>query len=415
MSRAVKVNSPDMVLLGITITLVVIGVLLVFDASYPTCGDRESFGYDMWYFAKRQMIYAGAGLLFMLLVSMIPVNLVRKCSIIVLLGSIALLVCVLLFGVTINGSRSWLKIGPIPFQPSEFAKLAMVVYMARVLGRPNIFARGRERRWFAAVFWTGLVFLLVVAQRDFGTAVVLFCIMVTMFTIAGAKKRYIALVAVCGLFAVLGAMKYLPHCRARVEAFRDPWTHRNYAGFQVVHSLIGFGTGGLTGVGLGEGRVKCYIPAAHTDYIFVTVAEETGLIGSLILLGLFATFTMRAFKVARESESLYGALVASGIGSAISIQALINMAVATNSIPATGLPLPFISYGGSSLLATLLGVGLILSVSRESGVEVCGEEIEEIDEGGSYRRGDGRARISRGGSSGGTTRTRFSRRAILHR
>ncbi|MGQ9456317.1 MAG: FtsW/RodA/SpoVE family cell cycle protein [Armatimonadota bacterium] len=412
MSRAVKVNTPDMILLDLAITLVVIGVLLVFDASYPTCGDSKNWGYDMWYFAKRQMIYAGAGFLFMLLVSIVPIDLVRKCSIIFLLGSIALLVCVLLFGVTINGSKSWLRIGTIPFQPSEFAKLAVVVYMARVLGKPNIFARGRERRWLAAVFWTGLIFLLVVAQRDLGTAVVLFCIMVTMFIIAGAKKRYIGLVVACGLVTVLGTMKYLPHCRARVEASKNPWAHYYHAGYQVVHSLIGFGTGGLTGLGLGEGRVKCYIPAAYTDYIFVTVAEETGLVGSLVLVGLFAAFTVRAFRVARDSESLYGALIASGIGSAISIQALINMAVATNSIPATGLPLPFISYGGSSLLTTLIGVGLILSVSRESGVEVCGEDI---DEGDSYRRGDRWSRVSRGGSSGSTARIRSKRRTVLHR
>ncbi len=408
--RNARINSPDLILLGIVLFLVVSGVLLVFDASYPTSADQSRYGNDAWYFAKRQITYAGVGVCLMLLVSLIPLEWIRRLSIVILLAAIVLLVYVLVRGVTINGSTSWVRLGPFMFQPSELAKLAIIVYLARALGRPGIFSKGREKRWLVPLGWSGLITLLVVAQRDFGTAAVLFAVMFAMFALAGAKKRYLVLAAVLGIAAVVVAMTYLPHCRARVAAFMDPWGHYHHAGYQIVHSLIGFGTGGLTGVGLGEGRVKCYIPAAYTDYIYATLAEELGLVGSLVLVLLFSLLAVLNFVIAQKSKSLYGALLAAGVGSAVSTQALINMAVATNSIPATGIPLPLISYGGSSLVTTLLGLGLVLSVSRNIEVEVEGEEANEDSV---NRRRHGRARVPSRGCRGGFARTRSDRRVAV--
>ncbi|MDH7601996.1 MAG: putative peptidoglycan glycosyltransferase FtsW [Armatimonadota bacterium] len=410
--RNATAGSPDKVLFGIVLALVVCGVLLVFDASYPTSSDQARYGNDAWYFAKRQMAYAAVGVTLMLVVSLAPLEWIRKASIVLLLVSIGLLVHVLRCGVTINGSKSWEKLGPVLFQPSELAKLAIIVYLARALGRPGIFAKGRERRWLVPLAWSGLTVLLVVAERDFGTAAVMTAIVFVMFALAGAKKRYLALAVVIGAAAVLGAMTHLPHCRARVAAYKDPWQHYHHAGYQIVHSLIGFGTGGLTGVGLGEGRVKSYIPAAYTDYIYATLAEEFGLVGSLALVILFAALAAKTFIIAGKSKSLYGALLAAGVGSAVSTQALINMAVATNSIPATGLPLPLISYGGSSLVTTLLALGLVLSVSRNVGVEI---DSEKADENSAYRRRDGRARISGRSYRGSSTRNRSERRITVRR
>lgn len=412
MRRNALINRPDMFLLCITLILVVCGVLLVLDTSYPTSGDQSRYGNDIWYFAKRQTAYAAVGLLLMVLVSHIPLHLIRRLSIALLLITIGLLVYVLVNGITINGSRSWGRLGPFLFQPSELAKLALIVYMARSLGRPGIFAKGRDKRWIAPLFWSGIVALLVVAERDFGTSVILFSIVLSMFTIAGAKRRYVALSAMVGFLAIFCAMNYLPHCRARVQAFRDPWTYYSHAGYQIVHSLIGFGTGGLTGVGLGQGRVKSYIPAAHTDYIYSTLAEECGLVGSLGLIVLFAVFVVRAFAIAGKSKSLYGALLSAGVASSVGTQALINMAVATNSIPATGLPLPFISYGGSSLVTTLIGVGLILSVSRNLEIEIP-EEV--VNESGFDRRRNGRTRLPSNSHSRGFARSRSERRVTVRR
>jgi cell division protein FtsW len=404
MRKMAKIEPPDVYLLGVAVALVAIGVLLVFDASYAKSGDLRVYGYDTWYFAKRQLAYAGIGLVCMFIASVVPVEFLRKLSIAGLVISFGLLIAVLVPGIghKINGARSWFKVGPVSFQPSELAKLVLVLYMARALGRPRIFSKHAEKRWTGALWAAAGIIGLVVAEKDLGTAVVLSSIVFVMFAAAGAKKRWLVPAAAGGLAVVCLLMCTVPHCKPRVEAYKAPWGNRYGTGYQIVHSLIGFGTGGITGVGLCEGRVKSYIPAASTDYIYATVAEETGLAGSLVLLAMFAAFALRGFSVARRCSSLYPSLVATGIASAVSMQAIVNVAVATNSIPATGLPLPFISYGGSSMVIALTGVGLLLSVSRQVRVEL---EHEASDEGSSHGRRHGRAHLpgyQRGaGASGG--------------
>jgi len=391
-TRTARIEPPDVWLLGVVVALVAVGVLLVFDASYARSADLSAYGHDTWYFAKRQLAYAAAGLVCMFLASIVPVEFLRKLSVVGLVISFALLIAVLVPGIgcKVNGSTSWIRVGPVSFQPSELAKLVLVLYLARALGRPNVFARRAERKWTSAFWIAAGIIMLVVAEKDLGTAVALSGIVFVMFAAAGAKKRWLTLSALAGAAAVWLLMCCVPHCKPRVEAYKDPWAHRYGKGYQIVHSLIGFGTGGLTGVGFCEGRVKSYIPAASTDYIYATVAEETGLVGSLVLLGMFVLFALRGFGVARKCSSAYASLVASGITSAVSMQAVINMAVATNSIPATGLPLPFISYGGSSMVISLTGVGVLLSVSRQVRVEL---ENEASDEDSPYGRRYGRAHI----------------------
>lgn len=408
MKKLARIEPPDVCLLGVTLVLVAIGVLTVFDSSYMRAADYKSYNFDALYFAKRQLIFAGIGLFCMFIASIVPMDFMRKMSIPLLFFAAALLVAVLVPGVgrEVNGSRSWFKLGPLSFQPSEFLKLALVVYLARVLGRPRMFARKAPPRWVGALWTAGALIFLVIAQRDLGSAVVLSSVVFIMFAVAGARKRYLVLLGTAGVVMVCGLMCFVPHCKPRVDAFKDPWAARYDKGYQIVHSLIGFGTGGVTGVGIGEGRVKAYIPAASTDYIYSTVAEETGLIGSLTLLGLFALFTYRGLDVARRCASPFAALVAVGITSFVAIQALINMAVATNSIPATGLPMPFVSYGGSSLVILLTGTGILLSVSRHVHMQLDGEIDEDRTDRGRHRRTYLPRYKRRSGSSGGGTRDR---------
>ena len=404
MRKRTKIEPPDVYLLGTALALLAVGVLLVFDASYAKSGDLKTYGFDTWYFAKRQLTYAGVGLLFMFIASVVPMDFLRKMSIPLMVVVGGLLVAVLLpgIGARVNGARSWFKLGPISVQPSELAKIALVLYLARVLGRPRIFARGAQPRWTIPL-WAAMGLIgLVVIENDMGSAVVLSSIVFVMFALAGAKKLVLVPIAVTGIALVVLAMCTVSHCKDRVDAFKDPWGNRYGKGYQIVHSLIGFGTGGLTGVGLCEGRVKSYIPAASTDYIYATLAEETGLTGSLVLLGMFAFLAYRGLKVARRCASPFAALVVAGITSAVSIQALINLAVATNSIPATGIPLPFISYGGSSLVIMLTGVGILLSVSRQLRAQI---EDQEADEDSSNRRRHRRSHLSgyqRGSGASGT-------------
>ncbi|MCX8053561.1 MAG: putative lipid II flippase FtsW [Armatimonadetes bacterium] len=414
MRKPAEIGPPNVWLLGLAVALVVIGVVFVFDASYVRSVDLGVYDHDIWYFAKRQLAYASIGLVCMMLASIIPVEALRKLSVVALIVCVMLLIMVLVPGIghKVNGSRSWFRVGPLSFQPSELAKLVLILYLARSLGRAQVFARGAERRWLGSLIVSLAVIGLVVVEPDLGTAVVLSSIVFVMFAAAGAKKRWLVPTAVGGLALVYMMMCIVPHCSARVEAFRDPWAHRYDTGYQIVHSLIGFGTGGITGLGLCQGRVKSYLPAASTDYIYATIAEETGLVGSLALVVLFGAFAVCGFGVARKCNSLYGSLVASGITSAVSMQAIINMAVATNSIPATGLPMPFISYGGSSMVIMLTGVGLLLSISRQIEVEL---QQETSDEDSSYRRRHRRAHISGHQRGAGASRIRTYGRTAVRR
>ena len=414
MRRLSRIEPPDVYLLGITVALVAVGVLLVFDASYAKTADLRAFGFDTWYLAKRQMIFAAIGLICMLCASRVSVDLLRKLAVPLMVLSFVLLTAVLLPGIgcKVNGARSWFKIGPISFQPAELAKLILVLYLAHALGGARVFARRARRRWAGPLWATAGIVGLVAAEHDLGSAALLAAVALVMFAAAGAKLRWLVPAGACGLVLVYVLMCNVPHCKERVDSWGDPWGHRYGKGYQIVHALIGFGTGGLTGVGLGEGRVKSYIPAASTDYIYATVAEETGLLGSLALLAGFVVFAYRGLDVARQCSSTHSSLIVIGVISAVTVQALVNLAVATNAIPATGLPLPFISYGGSSLVIMLTGVGLVLSVSRHLHAE---SDERELDEDSPDRRRNRRAHLPGHQHRAGALRGRAGYRAALRR
>jgi cell division protein FtsW len=346
--------------------LVVIGVWLVFDASYAKAADYSWTNKDPWYFAKKQIVSALIGICVMYVVSKVRIDTLAKLAKALVVASVMLLVLVMVPGIgyKANGAWRWFKFFGFTLQPSEIAKLALVIYLADFLSQKKSVVHRIDSRWALPAVAVGAIALLVLKEPDMGTTIAIIATCMAMLFAAGAKKSHLALMMGAGVFLAWVAVKLEPYRLGRMDVWREPWSHRYGDGYQIVHSLIALGTGGVVGVGLCEGREKLYIPAASTDFIFATVGEEAGLIGCLVVLALFLFFIYKGLDVARRAKGSYANLLAVGVTSMIGLQALINVAVVSSSIPATGVPLPFISYGGSSLILTLAGVGILLAVSR---------------------------------------------------
>ncbi|OFX14535.1 MAG: cell division protein FtsW [Armatimonadetes bacterium RBG_16_58_9] len=407
-----KLRPPDIWLLGTVFVLVATGVLLVFDASYSKAVDAKWANYDTWYFAKRQLVFAVLGLFALLVVSQTRLTTLLKATFPILIVAFVSLVAVLIIGTAKNGARRWIDIGPVSFQPSELAKIALVLYLAALLTQRRNMLKRLSGKWVGPLMVVGLLTILILAGRDLGTAIALVGTCFVMFFAAGARKRHLFGAGALGCAAAYVLIRIEPYRMERIKTWLDPWRDPYGEGYQIIHSLIAHGTGGMFGVGLCEGREKTYLPAASTDFIFSTLAEEAGLIGALILLFLFAIVVYRGLDIARRSKSTYANLLAVGATSVIGLQALINIAVASSAIPATGIPLPFISYGGSSLLFALIAVGALLAASRQVDVELEDRELYENSYNG-WR--DGRAHIPRDKRRSGDSRRKTGRRAVVHR
>ncbi len=346
------------------ILLVLMGVWLVYDSSFAKTVEAEWTNNDSWFYAKKQIVFAVIGILAMLIASRIPVSALQKISTPLLLLSIASLILLYAFGTKVNGALRWYKFGPITLQPSEIAKLAIVIYLAGFFSQGKKILKKIDSQWMWPVIAVLLIIGLVFKQPDMGTALAMIATCMAMWIAAGGRKRHIIFVSLMLIMIVVVGIKAAPYRFDRVQVWLDPWQYRYDDGYQVVHSLIALGRGGVVGSGLCEGLEKLYLPATSTDFIFSTVGEETGLIGSLIVLALFIFFMYAGLRVAKRAKNTYSSLLAVGITSMIGIQACINVAVVSALIPATGVTLPFVSYGGSSLIITLAGVGVLLSVSR---------------------------------------------------
>lgn len=411
MRERVRLQPPDVWLILAVVALVIVGLFLVYDASYAKAADSPSMNNDPGYLAKRQAVFVAIGFGCMYLASLLSFRCLRVVSVPIVVTALVLLVIVLLVGHTAHGARSWCNLGPVRFQPSELAKIGLVLYLAGALSSARTFARRKPKRWVVPALVSAGVIALIVLERDLGTAALLSLVTVTIFYAAGARLRYIVLTCLAVGVIAVGVLSHVPHCKARWRAFSDPWAYRFGEGYQTVHSLAGISSGGLLGVGLCEGRTKFYMPAASTDYIFATLVEETGVVGGVALISLFLVYGYRGMHIAHRSKSAYGSLLATGVVSMVGIQAGINLAVVTASIPPTGLSLPFISYGGSGMLAMLTCTGIVLAVSKQ--VDVGGDQLE-ADQGGAGRRWNGRARVSgykrSTGSSGLSSSSRVASR-----
>jgi cell division protein FtsW len=297
-------------------------------------------------------------------------------------------------GARANGATRWFEVGPIRFQPSEIAKFAVALYLAAVLSSQKFRVRKVLPGIIVPMIPVGIIGALVLAQPDMGTASVIMINAFIMLLVAGALKRHLVTLAGVGVGLAGLLVVVAPYRLARLLTFLNPMEDYYGRGYQVVHSLVALASGGLLGEGLCEGREKFYLPAAQTDFIFpATVGEEAGLLGSLAVVALFVIFTYRGLSIANRAKSPYYTLLAAGLTSMVSVQAAINILVVTSSMPATGVPLPFMSYGGTALIFALTTAGLLLNISRKA--HVTPEDLGGKDEDYLDRRRDGRTYISR--------------------
>lgn len=381
----------DYVLLLAVAALLLVGLLMVFSASqFYNSGDPG-------FLLRQQLIWAALGFIALAVTARIDYHYWRRFSVPGMLVTLALLVLVLKFGQTINGGQRWLSLRLFRFQPSEAAKLAVAVYIADWLARGN--RRGDKVTTFAQgllplVAMIGVVLGLVVMQNDLGTAAIIACLALALFFSAGASVRQ--LIPMLGLgVAGMAAIVAFSFRRGRVDAFLHPLPQgcAVASSYQVCQGLIALGSGGLFGRGLGDSLQKAfYLPYPFNDSIFAVIGEELGLVGCALVLGLFALLAYRGFRAGRHAPEPFGALLAGGITCWLVAQALVNVGSVVDAIPFTGVPLPFVSFGGSSLVTSLAAVGVLLNISRAAGERSRGRHADT-----GIRWWHGRAHLSRAG------------------
>ena len=355
----------DRTLLAVTVTLALIGLVMVFSASAIVAGNRF---HDSGFFLKRQIAWLAFGFLLMHLTSHIDYTLWKKLSIPMLFCMLLLLVMVLVpgLGVAAKGARRWLRFGPISMQPAELVKLVVVIYMASYLTRKKDKIASFREGLLPALIVLGLLSGLVLIEPDLGTVVVIGLVTIGLCVLAGARISHLVTLALCAVPVVMVLVLGSSYRRQRLMTFLAPWKEASAAGFQITQSFLAFGSGGPFGVGLGEGKQKLYfLPEAHTDFVLSLVGEELGLVGTVTVILLFAVFVWRGFQIAARARVPFGQHLGMGITLLIGGQALVNAAVVTGLLPTKGLTLPFVSYGGSSLVVSLIGVGILLSISRD--------------------------------------------------
>jgi cell division protein FtsW len=351
-------------LFAATAGLALFGVVMVYSASADI--SFQQFG-SQYYYVKRQAIWTIAGLAAMLVASQVDYRILSRRYVVVglLAATVVLLCSVFAFSPT-NGARRWIKLGGASFQPSEFSKIVLAIFLARLLERRAGDEGSFVRTFVPCLAVTGVLAILVAKEPDLGTAMMLGVVCLVMLYTAGARLLHLGYLGGLGLAGVLVMLITSPWRMGRIWAYLHPWDDAQGKGFQVVQSLIAVGSGGAHGLGFAEGRQKMFfLPFAHSDYIFAVVGEELGLVGGLTVLLIFGLFLWRGMRAARRAPDRFGMLLGLGIVTGIVAQALFNMSVVLSLVPSKGIPLPFISYGGSSMLLTLGAVGVLLNISQQ--------------------------------------------------
>lgn len=352
----------------IAFLLVPVGLLLVFGlgailSASSVLGLRET-GDGLYYF-KRQIVWLGVGLVGLVGASMVPLRWWRKLAFPMFVMTLLLLIGVLVVGVRSNGATRWLQLGAVTIQPSEIAKLTTILFLATVVSRREMsMHRIRDFFWPVALS-VGIVAGLVIVQPDLGTTLLVAAGAFAVLLASAAPMLYVAGSALLASGLAVVAAMISPYRWARVTAFLDLQADPLGSSYQAVQSLVALGTGGIWGVGLGASRARwSFLPNAHTDFIFSILGEETGLIGSLTVVVLFTAFTLAGVYVAHRSQDRFGRLIAIGITTWLAAQAIVNIGGVTGILPITGVPLPFVSFGGTALVMSMVGVGVLISVAR---------------------------------------------------
>jgi cell division protein FtsW len=356
----------DPILLLATLILLTVGITMIYSSSSIIALERFK---DGQYFLKRQFFYILLGLIGMIILRKTPYQLLKQWA---YPGLFLTVFCLLLLfvphvGIKVNHATRWLKIGIFTFQVAELAKVAIVIFLAYYLARKEIKPQDFKKGFLVPLFITLFIMALILKQPDFGTAIIIAIIMVALLYLAGTKIRYLA-----GLLLLLVPLATWQIVRSdyrwdRLKTMFNPWSDPLGTGFQIIQSFISFGSGGAFGVGIGDGMQKLYyLPEPHTDFILSVIAEEGGFIAVAVIISLFVVLIFRGFMIAYKAPDLFGTLLASGLTMTIAVEVFVNVAGVMGLVPVKGLALPFVSYGGSSVVMSLTSIGILLNISSYS-------------------------------------------------
>lgn len=355
----------DFLIFITVLILLAFGTIMVFSSTAPSAYNYMKG--DTYHFIRKQIVFATLGLLVMFFMMNYDYRKLAKLSPKILIASIIFLVLVAVPGIgkVLNGARRWLIYGPINFQPSEMAKLSMILFIAYTISRKKAYMTNFSRGILPQLGVLGIVAVLIMAEPHFSATLIISSVVFIMLYCGGARVSHFLMLGVpiipVGIYLVISE----PYRLKRLVAFMDPWSDIKGGGWQIIQSLLAIGSGGLTGRGLGKSLQKfLYIPEPYNDFIFAVLSEELGFLGVCFVSLLFIIFVWRGIKVAMNTPDTFGSMLAIGITSLIAVQVLINLLVVTSSMPVTGMPLPFFSYGGTSLVFLLCGVGILLNISR---------------------------------------------------
>lgn len=369
--KKVAANNPiDFILLIDVLLMLSLGIVMVMSASSPTSLSETGKSYT---YVKTQAISAVMGLIAMIVISRIDFKVYKRFSNLIYIGVLVLLASVAVIGKAVGGAKRWIDLGFISFQPSELAKIGLIIFYAALL------TNNRDRLktlwggfFYPIAFLLPVIAILIGIQNHLSATVLIVLIVAVMMLMAGSRLRYFLSFGLAG--AGLGGMALLAYAKLtgaglfriqRLVTFLNPFADTQGSGWQIIQSLYAIGSGGLFGVGLGHSTQKyLYLPEAHNDFIFSIIAEELGFLGCVAVIALFAVFIWRGIIIAMKAPDMFSSLIAAGITTMVGLQAIINIAVVTSSMPNTGMPLPFFSYGGTALLILLSSVGILLNISR---------------------------------------------------
>lgn len=364
--RVLRHRSVDHWLLGAVLVLLGFGIVMVYDASFFL--GQERFG-SPWALVKRHLFFLALALVAGRQAMQVEPRTLEKYAYPLAFAALLLVVLTLVphVGQVRNGARRWLPLGVVSFEPSEILKPAFALYLARSLCRKQARVESFLFGVLPHLLVLGLAAVLLLLQPDFGATMVLVVLAFGMMFAAGARPLHLGLLAAATIPGVVALVWTKPYRWARLVAFLDPWGDPQNGGFQLVQSLLSFGSGGVLGAGLGNGKQKMfYLPEGHTDFIFALIGEELGLVGGLVVLGCFAVLALRGFRVATRSNDEFSRLLAFGLTFLLVVEAAMNVAVVVGLLPTKGLPLPLVSYGGSSMIASVVTVAVILGLSRDA-------------------------------------------------
>lgn len=359
MVRNIRIN-----LFTVSVMLICIGIVMIYSSSSIYAWERYKDGF---FFLKRHLSFLLIGIMLMFFIMAIDYRKLSKFSKPILIAALVLLGLVLVPGLgrEVSGAQRWFRFKFLSFQPSEFANLAIIIYVADFISRKGDLMKSFFRGFLPPICVLGFAALLILMQPDLGTTVAISAVVLIMLFVSGVRPVYLVSMFLASLPALYLLVFNVGYRRARILAFLNPWADPRGSGFQIIQSQIAIGSGGLFGAGLGHSKQKLfYLPAAHTDFIFSIIGEELGLIGTLGVIILFIIFIQQGLKVAKNAPDKFGYFLALGLISMLSLKAIINIGVSCGVLPTKGLPLPFISYGGSSFIFDLVSVGILINIAR---------------------------------------------------